>query len=534
MYEEYFGLAEAPFSIAPNPQYLYMSTRHREALAHLLYGIHGNGGIILLTGEVGTGKTTVSRCLLEQLPENVDTAFILNPKLNPDELLASICDDLLIDYPAAASTRVLVDRLNAYLVNTVNNDRQSLLIIDEAQNLSVEVLEQLRLLTNLETNERKLLQIILIGQPELLEKLSQQALRQLCQRITARFHLEALNRLEVAEYIAHRLSIAGARANFFSASAMRHVFQLSAGIPRVINLVCDRALLGTFAENKAIVTPRIVSKAAAEILSINKTVRNWRPTAALAASIVIILAIFWSRAPTTSPIVVENAEVSPPASVINVTPFLRPPPQESWFTPLSEVVGHDKQRDAFDDLFALWGLFLEDQTTDPCQAGQSIGLGCLQEKGGLRGIIKLNRPVMVQLHGSGHWLTISSTSENAVTLIARDREFEVSRASLEQKFDGTYTLLWRMPPGYKTPISLGDVGADVDWLVNQLAVLEPDRPNQTTGYTFDDNILEQVKRFQRNTDLPASGVVDPRVWIHINSVEGINIPFLSIPDQGKG
>ncbi|MBD3647414.1 MAG: AAA family ATPase, partial [Pseudomonadales bacterium] len=203
MYDQYFGLKESPFSIAPNPRYLYMSERHREALAHLLYGIRTDGGFILLTGEVGTGKTTVCRCLLEQLPDNVDTAFVLNPKLTADELLATICDDLGIDYPDNVTIKGLVDRLNDFLLSSLEADRRTVLIIDEAQNLSADVLEQLRLLTNLETNQRKLLQIILLGQPELLELLSQPELRQLSQRITARFHLDALNREEVAEYIEH-------------------------------------------------------------------------------------------------------------------------------------------------------------------------------------------------------------------------------------------------------------------------------------------------------------------------------------------
>lgn len=273
LYEQYFGLTEAPFSIAPNPQYLYMSNRHREALAHLLYGI-GNNGFILLTGEVRTGKTTVCRSLLDQLPENVDTAFVVNPKLTADELLATICDDLGVSYPTSASAKILIDCLNSHLVSTIDNDRRTLLIIDEAQNLSVEVLEQLRLLTNLETNQRKLLQIILLGQPELLDTLSKQSLRQLAQRITASFHLDALNKKEVAEYIAHRLSVAGARGNFFKRSAMDRTFALSNGVPRVINLICDRSLLGAFAENRAIVTRRIVNKAAKEILLEYRT--NWR------------------------------------------------------------------------------------------------------------------------------------------------------------------------------------------------------------------------------------------------------------------
>ena len=193
-----------------------MSDRHREALAHLMYGIQGDGAFILLSGEVGTGKTTICRCLLEQIPTQVDTAFILNPKLTAAELLAAACDDLKISYPQGATIKVLTDCINAYLLEAHANDRRTVLIIDEAQNLSIEVLEQLRLLTNLETNQRKLLQIILLGQPELLVLLAKPELRQLSQRITARFHLNALNRDEISAYIKHRLVVAGAKGTFFT------------------------------------------------------------------------------------------------------------------------------------------------------------------------------------------------------------------------------------------------------------------------------------------------------------------------------
>ncbi len=304
MYNDYFGLREAPFSIAPNPQYLYMSERHREALAHLLYGIRSDGGFILLTGEVGTGKTTVCRCLLEQIPEDVDTAFILNPKLTASELLATACDDLHIDYPKDASIKVLVDALNDFLLRSHQLNRRTVLIIDEAQNLSVDVLEQLRLLTNLETNQRKLLQIILLGQPELLTLLAKQELRQLSQRVTARFHLDALTQAEVGDYIQHRLDIAGAKGALFPKATINRIYAISKGIPRIINLVCDRALLGTYVQNKLQVDVETVNKATKEILGdIPKQQINWHlPVAAavIIAAIGITFAFLNPSEPTGS------------------------------------------------------------------------------------------------------------------------------------------------------------------------------------------------------------------------------------------
>ena len=266
MYKNHFGLTEAPFSIAPDPRYLYMSEFHREALAHLLYGIESDGGFVLLTGEVGTGKTTVCRCLLEQLPDTIDAALILNPKLTSQELLATLCDELGIGYPEGAlGIKKLVDVINAHLLDSYAKGRKTILIIDEAQNLSSDVLEQIRLLTNLETNERKLLQIIMLGQPELREKLEHPELKQLAQRITARYHLGPLSRNDIPAYIAHRLQVAGAQSTMFSASTIKALYGFSGGIPRLINIVCDRALLGAFVSGQDCVDSAVLIRAAREV-----------------------------------------------------------------------------------------------------------------------------------------------------------------------------------------------------------------------------------------------------------------------------
>ncbi len=266
MYKEYFGLKELPFSIAPDPRYLYMSNQHREALAHLVYGINSDGGFILLTGEVGTGKSTVCRSLLEQIPPNFDIALILNPQLTVTELLATICDELSIEYPKGnTSIKVFVDCINAYLLDAHSKGRKTVIIIEEAQNLSIEVLEQVRLLTNLETTKQKLLQIVMLGQPELNYMLSRPELRQLSQRITTRYHLSSLSKKEVTSYVKHRLSVAGTRSGLFPPSSVRKLFCLSRGIPRLINLICDRALLGAYAQGRDQVDRSMLSKAAREI-----------------------------------------------------------------------------------------------------------------------------------------------------------------------------------------------------------------------------------------------------------------------------
>ena len=267
MYTHYFGLKEKPFSIAPDPRYLYMSELHQEALAHLLYGIRSDGCFILLTGDVGAGKTTVCRCLLEQLPENTDLALILNPKLNAMELLASICDELeIIITGKKNSVKTFVDHLNRYLLAAHARGRITALLIDEAQNLSLDTLEQLRLLTNLETEKQKLLKIILLGQPELKRLLANEGVAQINQRITSRYHLLPLANQDVAAYVEHRLAVAGGRKRLFADAAVRRVAELSRGVPRLINLLCDRALLGAYVEEKDQVDLRIVNQAAREVL----------------------------------------------------------------------------------------------------------------------------------------------------------------------------------------------------------------------------------------------------------------------------
>jgi general secretion pathway protein A len=267
MYEQHFGLTERPFSIAPDPRFLYMSPQHREALAHLLFGVGSGGGFVQLTGEVGTGKTTICRCLVEQLPDDVDIALILNPRISGLELVASLCDELKILYPKdTTSIKVLTDALNAYLLTSHANGRRTVLILDEAQSLSAEALEEVRLLTNLETTREKLLQIVLVGQPELRDLLARDDLRQLAQRITARYHLLPISRDETGAYIHHRLQVCGSSDTVFKERAIDMVHKLSQGIPRLINILCDRAMLGAFVEGRHEVDTAVVRKAAREVL----------------------------------------------------------------------------------------------------------------------------------------------------------------------------------------------------------------------------------------------------------------------------
>lgn len=336
MYHDYFGFRSNPFSIAPDPKFVFLSDRHREALAHLIYGAREGGGFVLLTGEVGTGKTTLCRCLLEQIPENTDVAFIVNPRQNSLEILQSVCDELGVSYyqPQVVTLKYLVDRLNAHLLDTHRQGRNTILIIDEAQNLSVDVLEQLRLLTNLETSETKLLRLILLGQPELRDLLSRSELRQLSQRITARYHLTPLNKTEVGAYLQHRLHVAGFRGDLFTPAAVRRVYAISGGIPRIINILCDRALLGVYASQGNRVDAGVINRAAVELQQSLPLKNPPSPHRWLSAFIIVLVllsaAACWWFWPEVSPWFIKlqqflepllpSARLSNPAGAVLLAP----------------------------------------------------------------------------------------------------------------------------------------------------------------------------------------------------------------------
>jgi len=294
MYEAFFGLQEAPFSITPDPRYLFPSARHTEALGHLFYGVSAAGGFIQLTGEVGTGKTTVVRSLLAREPVDVDIALVLNPRVTVTEFLQTLCEELGVTVAPESrqSVKSLVDALTARLLDAHAAGRRVAVLIDEAHLLERDVLEQVRLLTNIETSTRKLLQIILIGQPELRELLAREDMRQVAQRITGRLHLDSLSSAETAAYVRHRLRVAGATREIFTPSALRELHRQAQGLPRLINVIADRAMLGAFSQDRHEISARLVRDAAAEVSGIAQGSGLWAWILA-AASLLVIAGGAW-------------------------------------------------------------------------------------------------------------------------------------------------------------------------------------------------------------------------------------------------
>ncbi|MBA58272.1 MAG: AAA family ATPase [Gammaproteobacteria bacterium] len=514
MYADHFKLREPPFSIAPNPHYLYMSSQHKEALAHLQFGVQQNGGFVLLTGEVGTGKTTLCKKLIEKLPKDIEVAFVLNPRITEIELLETICEEFGMKVTKNAKLKSLIDSLNEYLLKCHSLEKKTVLIIDEAQNLSRDLLEQLRLLTNLETNERKLLQIILLGQPELAEKIKEEDLRQFNQRITARYHLTELNESEAKEYIKHRLTVAGGQDKLFSKSAIKQIFRESKGIPRVINLLCDRSLLGGYGENKKIITKKMVKKSSQEVLGEKKLLRKPISTilsAALLVQACIIISLYsW-----------KEIFFADKTSSDQYAEHLR-----DQSAKISESLrGHAESSIALHDLISLWGISFEDRQTNFCSLSEKIGLRCKELDLDLEQIFFINRPFVTLL--DQQFFTVSRFENNYFQVFAGDKEYQLEISDFRELFQGKIKILWRMPPGYSEPLKLNDKGAAVDWLIFQLALLDNEEPPVEGNLLFSEVSVQKVKDFQKTLGINATGVVDPLTWIQLNSAGTTPIPKLS-------
>jgi general secretion pathway protein A len=561
MYLEHFNLTERPFSITPDPRFLYMSARHREALAHLLYGLGDGGGFVQLTGEVGTGKTTICRCLLEQIPDNVDLALVLNPKVTAIELIATVCDELGVSYDEQdVSVKSLTDVLNRYLLDAYARGRHTVLIIDEAQNLSADVLEQVRLLTNLETSTQKLLQIILIGQPELRTLLAREDMRQLAQRVTARYHLEPISREETSAYIKHRLQICGTSQLVFNKRAVDRIQHLSGGIPRLINVLCDRSMLGAYVEGKNQVDTRVVKKAAHEVLALDgeEQVRRSRVPVLLAALLVLLVigvALWyqpWQQQQATPQVVAEDevetvidsgpgelagadAAVDPPNAVVpdEVLPEEQAEVAAVSLGALLSQVDTSGYRAAWTELFALWSVVLPSSVEpDFCDFAKQYGLLCLAEQGNWTTLREFDRPAILTLladTGERVPVLLQHLDGSVAELIINNELYRLAVEQVEQNWYGDFTLLLQLPPGGRLYLQVGDRDPVVSWIRDRLeialgVIIPADDP-----LNFDYALQREVLAFQRAQGLKTDGIVGKYTMIHLNTASRRKgVPLLAV------
>ena len=547
MYAKFFGLRQEPFSIAPDPRYLFMSERHREALAHLLYGLRGGGGFVLLTGEIGAGKTTVCRCFLEQIPKRCNVAYIFNPKLTVIELLRTVCEEFRIPLDAervrSESVKEYLDPINEFLLKTHAVGQNNVLIIDEAQNLSPEVLEQLRLLTNLETSERKLLQIILIGQPELRDMLARPELEQLAQRVIARYHLKALTESETVQYIRHRLGVAGLSGMVpFDRAARKRIHELSRGVPRRINLLCDRSLLGAYAEGRSRVNREMVDHASAEVfgeadrpLSAAVSGINRKPVYAAVAGLLVGVLLFgvvsWVRDGGSGKTAAAAAASAVPAkAAVAATVASQPAAAASAVKPAPTLTldGLRSETQAMRELAAAWKTPLAE--ADPCGTAARQQLQCFKsDDGGLAMLRALDRPGVLTVYddaGKPVYVLLMSLGADSATLRGAGGATQtVLLSALAKSWRGEFATLWRTPPAYVGRVPVGQNGPVVDWVAQQVARAQGEALPNTPG-TLDAALQERIANFQLAHGLKPDGRVGPITLMHLNRVAGVDEPRL--------
>jgi len=548
LYLQFFGLNEAPFSITPDPAFVYLSAAHRDALAHLLYGVGqgGAGGFVQLTGEVGTGKTTLCRCLLEQVAGDTQVALILNPLVTPRELLATLCEELNIDTDGISdSNKAMVDSLNHYLLAQHALGRRVVVVIDEAQNLSPEALEQVRLLTNLETAKDKLLQMVLLGQPELRALLQRQSLRQLSQRITARYHLAPLGPEETHAYVKHRMKVAGATLNPFRRSALRALYQRSAGVPRLINIISDRTLVAAYAKETGNIGARMVHAAANEVQPSETRVRSGRlgwmlSTASVAALLALTVGI-WGVPQFPQDRILPDPE--PAAEILAEQPELAATPltdsaEAEVLTPVANAVGgvHESVSLAAEPVAVAPGLdmsWLESQHAQAwnamatlwqdqesaddiqlaCDGVQGRGYGCWRNNGSWARVQQLGLPVLLVLQDEDtRYLLLRGMSGDALLVGDEQSSIEISRAELESRWLGEFIVPWPQAPHWPYQIRRGESGAAVDIIMEMASLAEP--PWHGEG-VFDQGFESWLMSFQRRNGLKADGIVGPNTLLYL-------------------
>ena len=560
IYQQYFALNCEPFSIVPDPGFLYPSSQHRQAVAHLKYGLDREGGFVLLTGEVGTGKTTLTRTLLKRIPAHVRVAYVLNSTLEVTDVLASICQELSIDLPKSSKTSLTkncIDALNSDLITAHAAGKKTLVVIEEAQNLTPEVLEILRLLSNLETATHKLLHILLVGQPELLETLAQKDQRQLNQRVVARFHLLPLAKSDVANYVNHRLHHAGANRAIFESAAMTRLFKLTKGVPRLINLICHHALLAAYATGAKTVSAKLVKNAAKEIFDTQivekNSSRKWLVALFIAGIFSLLIAERYDSSQLNNP--VEEAEI-----IVDVEPVIPEQAQplievveseEILMEPLMQAVVPVSEPDVtqdppavltnpFADLFAAWSievepLFSEEEVFALAEIN-NLGAEKLTDAENFQ-LVAIDRPGIIWIKEDNGRLKshlLMALDDESVLLKTDSGDRRESLQWFNERWNGAYLFLWHSPSDIKS-LRLGDKDSiALDWVQSQLQLIDSNYLPFITGGNYTEVIRNRVLDFQTLQGIRADGVVGRQTIMRLNQLADPNIPRLGVVELEEG
>ena len=572
IYLQHFALKREPFSIVPDPDFLYPSQQHRQAVAHLKYGLDREGGFILLTGEVGTGKTTLTRTMLQRIPAHVRVAYVLNSKLNETDLLASICDELAIKLQKSKNlsfSKICIDALNQDLLASHAKGQKTLIVIEEAQNLSADVLETLRLLSNLETNTHKLLHILLVGQPELLEILGQKQLRQLNQRVVSRFHLLPLEQPELSNYINHRLHHAGAAGPIFDQVCIKVLFRLTKGVPRLINLICHQSLLAAYSLGAKSVSPALVKDASVEILS---GLDNGKPNTSNKPLIVVLLlvlmmvSVFMLLPRSTldslgflvaidkpnAEIVTSKAEniiskgTGPTAEdvmekdneLLVVDDLVADSVEQS--ATLSFIVeesiidsGFTETSNPLVNLLAVWSIASSEVYSPEAFAGIATTFGLQSEKVTPATpwmLSAIDRPGIVVLNENGGLLKsylLTYIDEDSVTLRIKDGEIDLDLDQFKDRWTGSFLYLWRPHKEFDLLMQGDTDKLAMSWLQEKLSMDDEGIEKVITGGRYTEAVKDQVVGFQRRHGLKADGIVGRQTLMRLNELFDDEIPRLT-------
>lgn len=550
MYKEYFGFVEMPFSIVPNSRYLFLSQRHQEAMQNLQAGLGDGGGFAMLTGEVGTGKTTVAKAMLASLDDQTQAGLILNPTFSNIELLEAVCDEFEIDYPEQASLKQLSQAIHSFLLDSHEQGIQTLLVIDEAQHLAADVLEQLRLLTNLETDSRKLLKVLLVGQPELQQHLQTNQLRQLAQRITGRYHLLPLNAQEAGKYIAFRLETAGAQQMLFSNRAVKSIAQYTHGIPRLINLVCDKALQLSFHQGEKTPSQATVEQACQQIMSFQAEVYQasvkqqsavWPKLVQYSALSVLGLGLAWGTftyLPQNIDKWLVNEQVASDLEPQIKTAMQAPIDIQAETTaPLlpehiaQQLTQGTSRASAIQDLYQLWG-YQSSLRDGLCLSEPQSVFVCVEGQATLRELIQLNSPVVLNLtfEEQSYHAVLYGLSDKSVELLVNQSLVQIPVSALEALWQGDYVAIWKQP--LRETLREGDSGEAVALL--DLLLSEALGENVTGQELFDDELKRKVEAFQIWQGMSVDGIAGKRTLARLQRIAQLDSPILMSINEERG